>query len=255
MGHLKRVSAISQRFAKEENGDELVAYAAGMLHDIVNLPKDHPDSKSCSRFAAERAEQILKQLNFPNELIPNVCHAIHAHSFSANVEPKTVEARCLQDADRMEALGALGLMRVCYVSGKIGRQLMHETDPAGRNRPLDDKRFALDHFPIKLLTLYGTMKTQAGKKMARPLSIFLEEFRNDILQEKRNKSGHFEIAEVCHQAGKMNKLLFNLEDPFTEKGRDLFPDRYALDGLMGSQDEYIRKFFDQLRFELNRHHR
>lgn len=248
MGHFKRVSTMSVRFAKEENANELVTYAAGMLHDIVNLPKSHPESKNSSFLASSRALIILNELNFPNELIPNVCHAIHAHSFSANIETETIEAKCVQDADRMEALGAFGLMRVFYISGKLGSKIMHESDPEGTHRNLDDKEYALDHFHQKLFKLQNTMKTKAGSETAKSLTQFLENFWIDIIQNQQ--SGPFQIADVYYNAGKNNALLFNSEDPFALK-RDLNPDQFALDALLPSNDPHILKFINQLKFELN----
>jgi uncharacterized protein len=253
MGHLQRVSSLSRRFACEEGANELVAYTAGMLHDIVNLPKNHPNIKNCSLLASDRARTILGELNFPKELIPNVCHAILAHSFSANVEPKTIEAKCVQDADRMEAIGALGLMRLFYVSGKFGSKLMNEMDPEGYNRKLNDKEYALDHFPLKLFTLRATMKTQAGSRTAQTLSSFLENFRTNIIQDYKNgnkMSSRFGIAEIYHQAGRNNMALFDLNDPFANQ-RQLDTTKYALDSLLKRDDPYIHKFFEQLKFELN----
>lgn len=253
ISHLQRVSTLGRRFAKEEKADELVTYAAGMLHDIVNLPKNHPDIKNCSRLASERAAILLDGLNFPKELIPNVCHAIHAHSFSANIEPETIEAKCLQDADRMEALGALGLIRLFYVSGKLGNKILDEKDPEGEQRMYNDKKYALDHFPLKLFTLYGTMKTGVGSKTAQPLHAFLKDFRKEIIQDhwKGNKeSGPFQIAEVYRNAGHNNRALFDQQDPFATQRHYLYPDKYALDSLLDSNNSYIKKFVRQLQFEL-----
>ena len=254
-GHLSRVSSLALRFAEEgsEPCDKRVVLAAGMLHDIVNLPKNHPDAKKCSYFASIRAAELLKKIQFPEELIPRVCHAIHAHSFSAQVETKTIEAKYVQDADRMEALGALGLMRVFYVSGKMNRAIIHEKDPEGLNRKHNDKEYGLDHFPIKLLTLTETMKTESGKKIAHSLSLFLEEYRNQMIQEQKQGdalSARFSIAKTYYNAGKSKQALFHPEDPFAEK-RPPDPSNYALDSLLNHPDPYITTFLNQLKYELN----
>lgn len=251
--HLNRVSSLARSFARAENGSELVAFAAGMLHDIVNLPKNDPDSKNSSFYASERSKIMLSELNFPKELVPNVCHAVHAHSFSAKIEPETVEARCVQDADRMEALGAFGLMRVFYCAGMFGSKIIDESDPAGENRELNDKKFALDHFVIKLLTLHGTMKTKAGSLKAQSLSTFLEEYRHGLISDQIKgelSSGRFKIANVYYDAGQKKLPLFCNEDPFAEKGRKLDFQNFALDNLLHEEDLYVKKFLTQLRFEL-----
>lgn len=251
IGHFQRVSSLSCRFAKEENGNELVAFTAGMLHDIVNLPKDHPLAKTASFLASEKAFTLLNELNFPAELIPNVCHAIQAHSFSAKIEPETIEARCVQDADRMEALGAFGLMRVFYVSGSLNAEILNEDSPATSS---DDKKYALDHFNIKLFKLEETMKTAAGKNTAKELTQFLKDFWEDIIQDhadKKRNSARFQIAKIYQNAGINRLALFDLEDPFGISGRTLDPLKYALDALLPMDDPYIQKFMSQLKFELN----
>lgn len=257
MSHFKLVSALSQRLAKTVDANELVCYAAGMLHDIVNLPKNHPNSGECSRLASERAREILTELDFPED-IDNVCHAILTHSYSAEKSgllPSTLEAKCVQDADRMNALGAFGLMRTFHVSGGMGSKIMDEMDPGAKNRPFNDRANALDHFKVKLDKLYGKMKTDAGKEIAQPLSKFLDDFYDGILQdfEKGNKeSGRFQIAEVYHKAGRNRIALFNFEDPLANKtGRVLEPEKYALDGLLKSEDPDILKFIKQFEFEIN----
>lgn len=113
---------------------------------------------------------------FPAEKIEAVCHAIAAHSFSAQIAPLTTEAKIVQDADRLEALGAIGLARVFAVSGALGLALFDGEDPFAQHRPLDDKRYALDHFQTKLLKLPQTMQTARGKQLAQHNAQFLVEF-------------------------------------------------------------------------------
>lgn len=105
--------------------------------------------------------------------MPAVGHAIEAHSFSGQISPTTLEAKIVQDADRLEALGAIGLARVFAVSGALGTALFDADDPFARRRPLNDKRFALDHFQTKLLTLPQTMQTGRGKALAQHNARFL----------------------------------------------------------------------------------
>lgn len=115
-------------------------------------------------------------MQFPAEKIEAVCHAIAAHSFSAQIAPLTTEAKIVQDADRLEALGAIGLARVFAVSGALGLALFDGEDPFAQHRPLDDKRYALDHFQTKLLKLPQTMQTARGKQLAQHNAQFLVEF-------------------------------------------------------------------------------
>ncbi len=253
-GHLCRVSDLAVKFAKSEGANELVVFAAGMLHDIISLPKNHPQSHTSSKLAANRAEELLVDLSFPKELIPEVCHAIHAHSFSAKVIPESIEAKCVQDADRMEALGAFGLMRVFYCCGKYGTEILDDNDPLAKNRSLDDKRFSLDHFEKKLLTLYETMQTGSGREVAFSLSEFLKEYRQKLVvdhSEGNLSSARFKIARVYITAGEMERSLFHATDSLGDNGRQLNPSEYALDSFLHDDDPYIRKFIDQFTFEVN----
>ncbi len=123
-------------------------------------------------------QRLLREefVQFPAEKIEAVCHAIAAHSFSAQIAPLTTEAKIVQDADRLEALGAIGLARVFAVSGALGLALFDGEDPFAQHRPLDDKRYALDHFQTKLLKLPQTMQTARGKQLAQHNAQFLVEF-------------------------------------------------------------------------------
>ena len=111
-------------------------------------------------------------------------HAIEAHSFSAGITPETPEARILRDADRLDALGAIGVARNFSVSGALGRSLYDPADPFAEHRPLDDLAYSVDHWKVKLLALPGDMLTDAGKLIAQKrthgMIRFLEEFAEEI---------------------------------------------------------------------------
>ena len=111
-------------------------------------------------------------------------HAIEAHSFSANIPPLTLEAKIVQDADRLDSLGMLGVARTFYIAGRMGSGLYHPGDPGAEHRPLDDRRYAIDHFPAKLLKLSDGFQTETGAKLAKErherLSLFLSLFRDEI---------------------------------------------------------------------------
>ena len=110
-------------------------------------------------------------------------HAIEAHSFSAEIAPQSMEAKIVQDADRMEALGAIGLARVFAVSGALGVPLFDADDPFADARSLDDRAFALDHFQTKLLRLPDTMQTEMGRELARHNADFLIQFMAKLSAE------------------------------------------------------------------------
>lgn len=185
IAHFRRVWRTARELNQTEGGlaDERVLLAAAYLHDIVSLPKQHPDRHLSSQLAARQAAVILEELGFPAELIPAVGHAIEAHSFSAGLPAKTQEAKLIQDADRMEALGAIGLARVFYTSGRMHRALFDPYDPLAKHRPLDDLAFALDHFFVKLYKVADNMQTHAGRVMAQRRRAILERYVEELLQE------------------------------------------------------------------------
>jgi uncharacterized protein len=115
--------------------------------------------------------------------LKGVRHAIHAHSFSAGVKAETAEAMILQDADRMEAVGAIGLARVFYTAGQLSTGLFDTTDPLAERRQADDGRFALDHFQLKLLRLPAMMNTATGRRIAEERANYLRDFVERICGE------------------------------------------------------------------------
>jgi uncharacterized protein len=185
LGHFGRVWRMCRRINALEggSGDLVVLLAASYFHDLVSLPKDHPDRSRSSLFSAASAAPILLSLGFPSDKIAAVKHAIEAHSFSAGIVPTSFEARVLQDADRMEALGAIGIARTFYTAGFMHSAMFDASDPLGHSRTLDDTRFALDHFSLKLLALPSLMQTAAGRLIASERARILVEFRAQLVAE------------------------------------------------------------------------
>jgi uncharacterized protein len=178
ISHFRRVWATAQRLSVEENIDERVMLAACYFHDIVSQAKNHPQRSRSSALAAEKTVSILREdfPDFPEDLYPAVAHAIEAHSHSANITPQTREAKIVQDADRLESLGAIGLARVFSVAGRLNVSLFDAEDPFADSRALNDQRYALDHFQNKLLRLPATMQTEQGKALAEHNARYLVQF-------------------------------------------------------------------------------
>jgi uncharacterized protein len=184
LAHLHRVwRNACALLAASPSGDVLVVLAACYLHDVVNLPKDHPARATASRLSALEAVRRLRAVGFPTDKLPAVAHAIEAHSFSANVAPTTLEARIVQDADRLDALGAVGLARMFYIAGRMGSALAHPSDAAAEARVLDDRTYALDHIAIKLAKLPDSLHTEAARALGRARLARLLAFRDDFLEE------------------------------------------------------------------------
>jgi uncharacterized protein len=185
LGHFQRVWKTARYINREEGNpaDPLVLLASAYFHDLVSLPKDHPQRSESSRLSAEETVRLLKGEGFSPERIEGVRHAIHAHSFSAGIEPLTAEAKILQDADRLEAIGAIGLARVFYTAGQLHSRLFDPADPLAENREPDDRRYALDHFSLKLLKLPAMMNTGTGRRLAEANAAYLLQFLDKIRGE------------------------------------------------------------------------
>ncbi|QTD31950.1 HD domain-containing protein [Pseudomonas fluorescens] len=184
LSHLQRVWHNARTLQAEEGGDLELLLAAVLLHDCVAVEKNSPLRSQASRLAAEKASKVLANLNWPEARIDAVIHAIEAHSFSANITPLTLEARLMQDADRLDSLGMLGVARTFYIAGRMGSALYDPHDPEARERDYDDKRFCLDHFQTKLLHLADGFQTVAGQRLAQirhqRLKGFMEQFKEEI---------------------------------------------------------------------------
>jgi uncharacterized protein len=183
LGHLRRVWKQAQLIAMDEPCDLEILLPAAFFHDLVNLPKSHPDRARASTLSAEAACHFLRADGFPETKLSAVGHAIAAHSFSANITAQTPEARVLQDADRLEALGAIGLARMFHVAGQMGGGLFDADDPMAQHRDLNDRAFALDHIEVKLMKIADTMQTATGRAIAAERADWMLSFRTRLLRE------------------------------------------------------------------------
>jgi uncharacterized protein len=183
LSHVKRVWQNARLLAEEEGANLHLLAAAVLLHDCVQVEKGSPFRQQASRLSAERAGEVLRKLGWATRDIEVVTDAVLSHSYSAGLAPATPEARILQDADRLDAIGLVGVARCFYTAGRLGSRLYHPADPAGKDRALDDKSYALDHFPKKLLALTTGFHTMAGRRMARQRHASLQEFYDAFMLE------------------------------------------------------------------------
>jgi len=186
ISHVKRVVQNTLRLTAAENGNLAVTVPAAWLHDCVSVAKNSPLRRQTSMLAAQDAVRFLESIDYPSDLLAPIYHAIEAHSFSANIATESLEARIVQDADRLEAVGAVGIARCFLTGGSLGTALYEPSDPFADNRKPDDHRYTLDHFYCKLLGLAETMKTAAGKAEAIKRTDYMRAF----LQQLGSEIGH-----------------------------------------------------------------
>ena len=133
--------------------------------------------------AAEKAMDILRELDYPGEYLQDIAHAIEAHSFSAKITPRTLEAKVVQDADRIDALGAVGIARCLLTAGVMDSSLYSPLDPFCREREPDDRRFAVDHFYTKLFRLKDSFQTRAARVEAEARTAYMQHYLEQLQHE------------------------------------------------------------------------
>jgi len=133
--------------------------------------------------SAKKSKKILEKFDFSKEEITIISDAIRDHSFSRNKIPKTLDGQILQDADRLDALGAIGIARVFATGGSLKRSFYKIEDPFCKKRIPDDHTWTVDHFFAKLLKLESLMNTKSGKAEAKKRTRVLKEFLNQLKQE------------------------------------------------------------------------
>jgi uncharacterized protein len=183
--HIGRVSATAKKLARGQDVQLECILAAVYCHDLVNLPKNHPDRSRASELAAEAAEPLLNEAGFSKEEITLTKTAIIEHSFSRGLRPSSMESAIVQDSDRLDSLGAIGILRCASVNTLMKSKYYDPFDPFAESRPLDDKTFMIDHYFVKLFKLPELMMTEAGKKEGYLRVEFMKSFLEKLKEEIR----------------------------------------------------------------------
>jgi len=182
--HILRVYKNAELIGKREGADMEVLLAAVLLHDIVVYPKGSAKSSKSADDSADMAEKILKGYGVSKEKIDRISYCIRTHSYSRRLVPATLEGKILQDADRLDALGAIGIARTFSVGGSEDRMFYNPEDPFWKTgREPDDWQWTLDHFQAKLLRLKDSMHTKAAQEMAEEPTRFMEQFIEQLKKE------------------------------------------------------------------------
>jgi uncharacterized protein len=186
--HALRVLSNSERISKEEKGDFDIIVPAALFHDLVVYPKNHPDKNKSQEESARVTEEILRTLSlFPKDKIEKVKTCIKECSFSNKIIPDLLESRILQDADRLEATGAIAIMRTYSSTGQMKRPFYNSRDPFCKNRKPDALKFALDLFYERLLKVTGRMHTKTARKIAKRRTKFLINFLKEFKLELQGR--------------------------------------------------------------------
>jgi len=182
--HIKRVYKNAEVIGRHEGADMKILLPAALLHDLVVYPKGSAKTSKSADDSADMAEKLLKSYRYPQDKIDKICYCIRTHSYSKRLVPATLEAKILQDADRLDALGAIGIARTFSVGGSERRSFYNPDDPFWKSsRELDDREWTLDHFRTKLLKLKDSMHTKTAREMAQERARFMELFIKQLQKE------------------------------------------------------------------------
>jgi uncharacterized protein len=184
--HILRVCKNARIIGREEGADMQVLLLAALLHDAGSEKKYRQGSDDPLGQGKKAAEAFLKAIGLDEGSMDKVLYAVDVHRYSNGIFPVTLEARILQDADRLDALGAIGIARVFLTGGSLNRELYHPDDPFCRSREPDDRKWNLDHFYKKLLKLESGMHTRGGKRLAAARMAVLKRYLSDLEDEIGN---------------------------------------------------------------------
>jgi uncharacterized protein len=159
LDHTLRVTALCREIGRAEGADMRVLIPSALLHDIAR-PLEEKTGVPHEEEGARIAEEYLGSIGYDAALVPAIAHAIRTHRYSTGAAPATLEAKVLSDADKLDAMGAVGLARTFLQAGERGGGIPD----------------AVGHIHEKLLNLKGLMYTQAARKIAEKRHAFLSAF-------------------------------------------------------------------------------
>lgn len=185
--HIQRVYCLAERLAKAEGADLAIVRAAALLHDADrSLPGEGKRADHHLR-AAQFAGEVLAAGGWPPALIEAVQHCIRAHRFRGNNEaPATIEAKVLYDADKLDAIGAIGAVRAVIYAAQAGNPVYSPPSPGflhnGQYQP-GEKHSAYHEYVFKLSRIQDILQTNRGKELAAGRHAFLEQFFLQLAEE------------------------------------------------------------------------
>lgn len=184
--HASRVLSLVKKIQKNEGGNLKVLIPGALFHDIVIYPKDSPKSKHAQEKSALAAQVFLNKhcSGFLDKTeIAHVFKIILECSFSKNIEKTCVEGKIIQDADGLEAIGSVGIMRTFDSGASMHRQFYNDVDPFCTNRIPEPKLYSLDLFFVRLFKIKDRLYTQTAKDLAASKETVLHHFIDSLKSE------------------------------------------------------------------------
>ena len=186
--HTRRVVGLTKTIGAIEGADMDVAVAGALLHDIGRCPRDSAEHAAChAAKGAGMAYNILKSLNFTSEQRENIIHCIAAHRYRKQPDPETLEAKVVFDADKLDAIGAIGIARAYLFAGELGARLHNPEIDVEQSPAYSENDTGYREYRVKLRWIKEKMLTDCGRKMARDRHEFMELFFHRFLTEYEGK--------------------------------------------------------------------
>jgi len=182
--HTLRVCRLCERIGRAEGVDMDVLLIAAYLHDIGRSSQDASNGAIChAQKGAEMAEPVVDKLPLSEKQKENVIHCIRSHRFRGNHSPETKEAKVLFDADKLDAIGAVGVARAFLFAGEVGARLHNPELNIENTRPYSIDDTGYREYKVKLCKIRDRILTKEGRKLADERHAFMEEFFNRFLKE------------------------------------------------------------------------
>lgn len=184
--HVLRVTRTAEMLARQEGADRTVVMLAALCHDLP-APNAEPSRQAHHWAAADFAGQLLTARGLAAERVANIVHCIQAHRFrDQTVQPQTLEAQCLYDADKLDSIGAIGVARAFAFAGRTGERLWHT--PAASISLSEAKPTGADYTPVhefvyKLQTLCATLYTPTARQIGAERHAYLVTFFQQLDRE------------------------------------------------------------------------
>lgn len=182
--HTLRVVRLCRHIGPLESADMTVLLSAAYLHDIGRTHQDEARGALChAEKGGELAAPFVKGLPFSEARRTNILHCISAHRFRGKNVPETLEARVLFDADKLDAIGAVGVARAYLFAGEVGACLHNPDSRIEETRPYSRDDTGYREFMVKLCKVKDRMLTETGRRMAQDRHRFMEQFFMRFIQE------------------------------------------------------------------------
>ena len=188
--HILRVTKMADYLARVEGADMEIVRAAALLHDISRAEEDQSGQGDHAEMAAERAREILIGRGGRAERAAAVAHAIAAHRYRGSVQPQTLEAKILFDADKLDSIGAVGIARAYAMAGALKQQLWSEPREDGiatREQHGDSNHTPVAEFMVKLRHVHERVHTATARKIAQERHDYMSQFFERLGREMRGE--------------------------------------------------------------------